>query len=184
MLSRSTLALSAFALLAAGGVMGGAAAGPDDMNKRGGRDHDSSFNVRVNIGGGSFYRAHREPPRPVFCAEPAPVIAEVAPRTLEIQAYQAGDTVIILARGENTTSGFVTSLEHDNRWGSRYDGTARVVLHNYGPIYTSPRAQVCSPFAVSGGFETREHLTEINVWIAGQQRCIPIQRIEQMPHAR
>lgn len=177
MFSRSKLALSAFALLAAGGVM--AAAGPEDMNKRGGHD-DSSFNLRVNIGDHGWYRGAHRPP--VYRVEQPPVIAELAPRALELQAFQAGDTVIILARGENTTAGFTTSLERE--WDRHIDGAARVTLRNFGPIYNSPRAQVCTPFSVSGGFETHERLAEIKVIVAGQERCLPVMQISQMPACR
>jgi hypothetical protein len=178
-LSRSTLAFSAFALLAAGGVM--AAAGPD-MNKR--ADGDSKLSIRVDIGdhgGGGGGWGHRHPvyrPAPVVIQQPvvvAPVIVEAVPRTLDLQAFQSAGTVIILARGENTTSGFTTGLELTSD--RLNDGIRTVKLRNFGPA-CDPRAEVCTPFSVSGGFATRERLNEVHVIVAGQDRCIPVQRID------
>ncbi|MFT3683836.1 MAG: hypothetical protein QM783_02730 [Phycisphaerales bacterium] len=187
--SRFALTLSALGLLAASGVM--AAAGPDN-NKR------NDLSVRVEIGdrdhGWHGRPGWGRPPRPVVIAPPvvvapapvivtrpvivapAPVIAEVSPRTLDVQAFQAGDTVMILARGENITSGFTTSLERESDW--RRDGMTRVTLHNVGPINCA--AQVCTPFAISGGFETRERLSELHLNIAGEDRCIQVQQIARI----
>lgn len=171
--SRSKLALSAFALFAACGVM--AAAGPEDMNKRGG---DEKWSVRVNIGDSPWHRHER--PRPVYgpvCVAP-PVITEASPRTLELQAFQAGETVVVMARGENGTAGFSTGLESERDW--RNDGVARVVLHNVGPVYSTPTAQVCVPFSVSGSFQSCERLSEVRVWVGGQERCVAVAQIDQM----
>lgn len=181
MLSRSTLAFSAFALLAAGGVMGGAAAGPDDMNKRGdrGRDNDG-VNLSINLDGPRGHGDWRHRP-PVI--HPTPAFVEVVPHSLDVQAYQTGDTVMVLVRGENTTSGFATSLERIVD--GRFDGVVNLVLRNTGPAFTPRtfRAEVCVPFAVSGGFRTDERVNEVRLLIAGTERCIPVQRIDQMRRA-
>ncbi|HZW06425.1 MAG TPA: hypothetical protein VFF65_04820 [Phycisphaerales bacterium] len=182
--SRSRLLLAAFALLASGGVM--AAAAPDDMNKRGGNPHNSNndswqvaasrdndrFDLRINVGAHDWGR-HRGRGH-----DHTPAVAEVMPRALQLQAFQTGDTVIVLASGENTTTGFVTSLERE-AGDRRRDGRTGVVLHNVGPVgrYSG---QACAPFSVSGSFHTRERLNEIIVCIDGHDRCIPVQRIDQM----
>jgi len=186
--SRSRLLLAAFALLASGGVM--AAAAPEDLNKRGGNPHSAAsdrwevgarrdndrFDLRINVAahgwGRDRGRGH----------DHTPAVAEVMPRALELQAFQTGDTVIVLARGENTTTGFATSLERE-AGDRRRDGRTGVVLHNIGPVGRY-NAQVCVPFAVSGSFQTRERLDEIIVCIDGHDRCIPVQRIDQMRYHR
>ena len=195
MLSRSRLTLAAFALLATSGVMVAAGAGPDQNKRNDAREGaDSKLNIRIDIGddhdhrdhGGNWERGRGPHPRPVYRVEPVivrpvviqPVYAELAPRTLDLQAYQSGDTVIVLARGENTTAGFTTSLERERD--GRSDGSTRITLHNVGPVRQAFRAEVCTPFSVTGGFETRERLSEIKICIGGEERCIPVQRIDQM----
>lgn len=190
---RSTLALTATALLTVTGALA-AGAGP-------GQDKRKDLSVHVEIGNdhgrgdwGPAHRGYRPRPgvvlppvvvqrpvvieRPVIVA-PAPVMIDASPRTLDVQAFQAGGTVMILARGENTTAGFTPSLERQPD--TRRDGVTRVTLHNIGPSYAS--AQACVPFAISGGFETPEQLNELRICIAGEERTIAVQRIEQIPRA-
>ena len=180
MLSRSRLALSAFALLATTGVMVAAGAGPD-QNKRNDGDDQSKLNLSISFGNNPRGHWGHHPRPPVV--HPAPVIVDAAPHALDVQAYQSGDTVMVLARGENTTSGFATSLERIVD--GRFDGVVNLVLRNVGPAYTPRtfRAEVCVPFAVSGGFRTDERVNEVRLIIAGTERCIPVQRIDQMRRA-
>lgn len=158
--ARMMLKGSLIALLGSAGVL--AAAGP-------------KWNFNLDFG--NSFRG-RAPERVIHEA------VEYAPASLDVQAFQAGDTVVIFARGENNMQGLNTSLE---RTLDRRSGRMEVNLRNY-MLYTShdrdrrgyEKCATLIPFAVSGSFESRDCLREIKLNIGGEERCIPVQRIEQM----
>ena len=106
--------------------------------------------------------AHRWPaPRYERC--------EVLPCDLHFSAYQAGDTVIIVATGTNNTAGFSTSFGHaetDHRG-------ATLTLCNLS-AQDDCAARVPTAFSVSGSFHARQTLRCVSVRVAGQCFEVPV----------
>lgn len=163
---------AAIALAASSAILAGAGPKTDfDFSIRfGDRDHRGPW--------------HRPPVvvQPPVIVRPAPVVvhrpAETAPTTLSIEAFQTGDTILIVARGENPWAGFATSLEHTVRYGRTI-----VTLHNIAPQFCAPAAQVCTPFALTGSIDRCERLREITVRVAGSERCVPVVQVGDIPRS-
>lgn len=107
----------------------------------------------------------RVPRTPVVVIGRTPVVHEVrrdeAPCSVSFTAYQAGETVILIARGSNPHAGYATSLSACTFHG----GGAHVTLCNVAPAHCG--AAVVTPFEVSGSFRSRECLRTIEVQVAG-----------------
>jgi len=116
-------------------------------------------------------RYHR--PQPAVCPPPVVVYGhpqhrpieyravEEAPCDLSFTAYQAGDTIILIARGTNRAAGYCTALTACDTRGSQ----PVVTLRNTSP--NSCTAQVMTPFEVSGSFRAYGCVQTIEVRVAG-----------------
>jgi hypothetical protein len=137
---------------------------------------DSWF--RIVLGGG--HREHDR--RPVVISRPRhdgticrpePVCKPIEefPCDLSFTAYQAGDTVILVARGSNRAAGFCTSLSASEGWGRSHE----IVLHNVAPVQCG--GQYRSTFEVNGSFTSCERLQCLKVRIADQCREVPVTQV-------
>ena len=125
----------------------------------------------------SFGDHGRGRPGPVVIHRPeihrGPVVryerCEVLPCDLRFTAYQAGDTVIIVATGTNRTAGFTTSF---GRVDSDHRG-ATLTLCNLS-AQDSCAAEVLTGFSVSGSFHARQALRCVSVRVAGQCFEVPV----------
>ncbi len=104
--------------------------------------------------------------RPVFV--PARRI-EVLPADLHFSAYQAGDTVIVIAAGANRSSGFTTSFSAADVGA----GTPALTLCN-SALDSDCATQCPTPFSTSASFHARHAVRCISVRVAGQCYEVPV----------
>jgi hypothetical protein len=167
---KNVLAFAALSTLTLGTLASVGMAGPPKQERRG-----NDFDFRIVIGDrlglpgwghGADSRDRRDHGHRDECIE-------VIPQCLELTAFQAGDTVLLFAKGENRSGGFTTRLEREGRGD-------RLKLIN-----TSPRGrfvtQRLTPFQLSGSFQVRGCLTEITVCVAGQNRCVKVCQVQSIP---
>ncbi len=152
------------------------AAGPGDDHRYGrgrGNDRDrdrNGFSWQIVVGDpyrrgprvDDFPRHHREP-------------RDEMPCELDLQAFQAGDQVILIAKGENHGRGYTTCLKACD-----IDGrTPEVFLVN-----TPPRDR-CDDggrdrFEVKGSFRVHCEVREIEVKIAGECKRVSVCQIARI----
>lgn len=176
-LSKSPLGRLAASVAVLGMVVPLTAAGPqgDDDDRRHGRggpdrghqrDRDG-FSWRIVIGGPS---QRDEPRRDRDFGRPQHrVPTDEVPCELKLQAFQAGDQVILIATGENHSRGYTTCLKACDLDGR----TPEVILVN-----TPPRDR-CDEgrrecFEVKGSFRVHCEVREIEVKIAGECKRVSV----------
>jgi hypothetical protein len=156
------LSLASLMLVGSAGVLAGA--GP--------RDDDAKLRVQLSFGdrerGSWGWGRERFERRPA----PAPVRYEMEPRSVSFEAFQAGDTITFLARGENPYLGFTTSIERGPR--------GVLILRNFAPINCAPNAQACAPFSLAGSVISRTCLSELKVIVAGKEYCVPVTQVSEI----
>ncbi|MBX3377618.1 MAG: hypothetical protein KF678_11525 [Phycisphaeraceae bacterium] len=86
----------------------------------------------------------------------------VIPCDLQLSAYQSGDRVIVVARGSNTSSGFITRFEACDTSGLRPE------VHLVNVRGDGCYAQVMTPFDVSATVQSCRPLSCIRVRIGHQ----------------
>lgn len=134
---------------------------------------------------GSHPRVIRQPacPPPVVVARPPVVVVrqpvvvrrvEVVPCDLRFTAYQARDTVIVIANGTDTTGGFETCLS--SRTGRDFSTT--VVLTNTSPAQCA--TQCVTPFEVSGSFRVRGCVRTVEVRVADRCLQVPVTQVQSL----
>jgi hypothetical protein len=99
---------------------------------------------------------------------------EEAPCELTMTAYQAGDTVILIARGTNRAAGFVTSLLAC----ASHAGTPEVTLSNSAPAHCG--AEVHTAFEVSGSFRSHRAIHTLDVHVAGVCHHVHVCQVGRM----
>ncbi len=158
------------------GAVGMIAAGPDAKDKRWrGPDRDRGVigNITISLGRDDD-RRRPFPPPPAICP-PAP--CEAAPLSLDLDAYQAGDTIVLVAKGQNPTPGFATSLERTRRFGEQI-----ITLRNLAPVQ-GPHGhgfvtQCLTGFEVAGSFNTPGCVNQITVFVAGTPYTVQVRRAD------
>lgn len=111
----------------------------------------------ISIGGHGMSVQRRAAPR------------DVAPCELEIEAYRAGSTVVLVLRGANVSAGYSTYLA---RGDTRRDG-AHVVLRNIAPRAMS--AAAITPFRLSASLRASPTAREVSVRVADRVHRVRIQ---------
>lgn len=151
------------------------AAGADDECRSSGRgrwpDRDrNGYSWQIVIGDpyrrgprhDDFPRPHREP-------------RDEMPCELSLQAFQAGDQVILIAKGENHSRGFTTCLKACDL----DDRRPEIVLVN-----TPPRDRCDTDgrecFEVKGSFRSHCEVREIEVKIAGECKRVSVCQIARI----
>ncbi len=104
---------------------------------------------------------------------------EVAPAAFELEAIQTGRTIVVFARGHNTTGGYRTSLVIE-RGRRGWAGAERVILRNYAPARGTICTQAIEPFAHVGSFEARAITRSITVDVAGRAYEVAVQRVDAL----
>jgi hypothetical protein len=96
----------------------------------------------------------------------------MAPCELELSAFQSGSTVIVVARGANRESGYITRFEACDL----NDRTPEVHLHNHRSH--DHCAQAITRFEATGSFNSRRQITCLKVQVGHQ--CYDV-RVVQAP---
>lgn len=152
------------------------AAGADDECRTGrgrGNDRDHGHGVSWQIVFGDPYR--RSPRYDDFPRSRHREPRDEMPCELEFQAFQAGDQVILIAKGENHSRGFTTCL----RACDLDDRRPEIVLVN-----TPPRDRCDTDgrecFEVKGSFRAHCEVREIEVKIAGECKRVSVCQIARI----
>lgn len=125
-----------------------------------------NFDFNIGFGRGGISVGRREVNRVVY--------AEQVPANLQMTAYQARDTVIVIINGVNHTGGFTTTLSRVDSCDSSPD----VNLCNIGPTdYCSGGA---TAFSVSGSFRVNREIRCITVRVAGQAYEVPVTCVQSL----
>jgi hypothetical protein len=164
--ARTHRSVLAFALVMAGAA--GPAAADDSwlqiiLGSSRHRDHDRG---RVVVGRPRVEHRRPEPERrPVW----KPV--EEAPCELGFTAYQAGDTVIVVAKGVNRVSGFATSLSACDARGR----TPELILRNTAPQHCGAACRTA--FEVTGSFQSCDRIHCLTVKVAGRDHQVAVTQV-------
>lgn len=86
----------------------------------------------------------------------------VIPCDLQLSAYQSGDRVIVIARGTNTSSGFITRFEACDQYGGHPE------VHLVNVRGDGCYAQVMTPFDISATVQSCRPVSCIRVRIGHQ----------------
>lgn len=100
---------------------------------------------------------------------------EVEPYELNLTAFQAGDQVVIFAKGSHRTGGVSVSLER-----APFQGRPRVTLRHYAPGPDRCGTQAITPFEVIGSLTVRGRVSSVGIVVCGRLIQVPVVCVPQI----